>query len=282
MAENVTKENKTLVKAESRALTYANSDLHELNRWGKFALGAGLLPNGTNVYQSMAIIQTGYEIGLAPLQSLRSMSFIRGRLVMAVQLQLALARHRGVVLDKIDESDGKCVATLKRGNERITCEYTFADAKKAGLVRKDGNYEKYGRQMLRWRAIGDALRLIAPDLVMGLLSPEEAENIEAFVPANLPADAEIVMDEKKEPPPFEELFGEGKGATTQEKGDLISENEFGDMFALAKDGDVSFKHLQNHCKKHYGISDLKKITKQQLPEILDWIKEEAEKKEKEK
>ena len=40
-----------------------------------------------------------------------------------------------------------------------------------------GAWERYGRQMLRWRAIGDALRLIAPDLVMGLLDPVEAESI---------------------------------------------------------------------------------------------------------
>lgn len=276
------KENKVLVKAESKALTYADSDLHELNRWGKFALGAGLLPNGTNIYQSMAIIQTGHEIGLAPLQSLRSMSFIRGRLVMAVQLQLALARHRGVVLDKIDESDGKCIVTLKRESERITCEYTLTDAKKAGLVRKDGSYEKYGRQMLRWRAIGDALRLIAPDLVMGLLSPEEAENIDPFVSAT-------IVEEKQGDPEFDKLFGvDEKGKTippdspASENGDIVTENEYGDMIAMMKDAGMNPNHLFNHCKKHYNISSLTKIPKKLLPEILDWIKEEGEKKEKEK
>jgi hypothetical protein len=37
--------------------------------------------------------------------------------------------------------------------------------------------------MLRWRAIGDALRIIAPDVVMGLLDPDEASSLE-------PVDAE--------------------------------------------------------------------------------------------
>jgi hypothetical protein len=31
--------------------------------------------------------------------------------------------------------------------------------------------------MLRWRAIGDALRIIAPDIVMGLLDPDEASSL---------------------------------------------------------------------------------------------------------
>lgn len=148
-----------------------------LQRWAKLATSSGVIPQGTTKEQAMAIIATGKEINLQPFQSLRMMSFVRGKLCMEVKLQLALAKQRGVKVAKLKDSEHKCEVTLTRGDEAISCEYTLADAKKAGLVKKDSNWEKYERQMLRWRAIGDALRIIAPDLTNGLLSPEEALTI---------------------------------------------------------------------------------------------------------
>lgn len=169
------------------------SGIAELKEWGDFAQKAGVTPQGTTQAQAMAIIQTGREMGLAPMQSLRSMNFIKGRLVMSVQLQLALAKQKGVKVKELKEAEASCTVTLERAGEEITCTYTRDDAKKAGLLRDGGNYEKFPRQMLRWRCIGDVLRLIAPDLVMGLLSPEEAESIEEAKPTGSSAiQAEVV------------------------------------------------------------------------------------------
>lgn len=190
------------------------ASLTDLKEWGDFAIKASLLPANVSVAQAMAIIQTGREMGLQPLQSLRSMSFVKGRLVMSVQLQLALAKQKGVSVVDLSETDDKCKVTLKREAELITCEYTLEDAKKAELLTKNvgtkkddgrvvqpGAWEKYQRQMLRWRAIGDALRLIAPDLVMGLSSPEEAEaeSLEPYivqVESSVTAEKEVEEKEK--------------------------------------------------------------------------------------
>ncbi len=183
------------------------TDIQTLKEWGAFAQQSGIVPQGTSQHQAMAIIQTGVELGLAPMQSLRSMSFVKGRLVMSVQLQLALARQKGVKVVKIDEKDGSCGVTIERHGEEVSCVYTMQDARKAGLVKQDGNWEKYPRQMLRWRALGDALRLLAPDLVMGLLSQEEAESIEE--PAALSQEPEVGPQETyapscdEAPPPSE-------------------------------------------------------------------------------
>ena len=173
---------KAIDKVDVSEVTKKYDSISELNQWGQFALQAGLIPQGTSLPQAMAIIQCGKEIGLRPMQSLRSMNFIKGRLTMSVQLQLALAKQRGVKIVSMNEETNSCEITLERNGETITCTYTLEDAKKAGLIKQDGNYEKYLKQMLRWRATGDCLRMIAPDLVMGLLSPEEAESIESFAP----------------------------------------------------------------------------------------------------
>jgi len=151
----------------------------------RMARAAGMIPPDINDPQAMIIISAGQEMGLQPLQSLRTMSFIRGRLCMTVQLQLAMARQRaGVRVETLEESaDGSGVTvTLVRDGERVTVTYTLADARRAGLA-EQRNWRLYPRQMLRWRAIGDALRIIAPDVVMGLLDPDEASSLE-------PVDAE--------------------------------------------------------------------------------------------
>jgi len=186
-------------------------------RYMRLAREAGIIPREMNAAQAQAIILAGREIGLEPLQSLRTMAFINGRLTMSVQLQLALARQRaGVRVEQLAETDDSCTVTLARDGERITCTYTLADARRAGLERSHG-WQKYPRQMLRWRAIGDALRIIAPDVVMGLLSPEEAETIDISVdatddvpPAALPS-AESEPESEPEPEPQADEPREGNG-----------------------------------------------------------------------
>ena len=186
-------------------------------RYMRLAREAGIIPREMNAAQAQAIIIAGREIGLEPLQSLRTMAFINGRLTMSVQLQLALARQRaGVRVQQLAETDDSCTVTLARDGERITCTYTLADARRAGLERSHG-WQKYPRQMLRWRAIGDALRIIAPDVVMGLLSPEEAETIDIRAdatddvsPAALPS-AESEPESEPEPEPQADEPREGNG-----------------------------------------------------------------------
>ena len=151
----------------------------------RMARAGGMIPPDINDAQAMIIIAAGQEMGLQPLQALRTMSFIRGRLTMTVQLQLAMARQRaGVRVETLEESaDGTAVTvTLVRDGERVTVTYTLADARRAGLA-DQRNWRLYPRQMLRWRAIGDALRIVAPDVVMGLLDPDEASSLD-------PVDAE--------------------------------------------------------------------------------------------
>lgn len=242
---------------ETKEVTpYDKKYLSNLADWGKFALKAGILPNNTTPFQAMAIIQTGHEIGLAPFQSLRSMSFIKGRLTMSVQLQLALAKNKGVILTKIEESPGKCSVILSRGNESVPCTYTLEDAKKAKLIFPDGSWEKYPKQMLRWRAIGDALRLIAPDLVMGLLSPEEAESIEPFQPA--PVSVETGFEEIFDVESVEEVSAKPETQISE----FITEPQRKRLFAIAKSAGYTTEEMKAHLFTNYGIEHSRDVKKE--------------------
>ena len=59
------------------------------------------------------------------------------------------------------------------------------DAKRAGLVKKDG-WQFYPKAMLRARAITAGLRAVAPDIIAGIYDPEE-------LGADVTVDGEIVI-----------------------------------------------------------------------------------------
>jgi len=224
-------------------------------RYMTLAREAGIIPRDMNAAQAQAIILAGREIGLEPLQSLRTMAFINGRLTMSVQLQLALARQRaGVRVQQLAETDDSCTVTLVRDGERITCTYTLADARRAGLDRSHG-WQRYPRQMLRWRAIGDALRIIAPDVVMGLLSPEEAETIDISMgatndvpPAALPS-AESESESEPEPEPQADEPREGNGHDhSAEQATLLSQLQQTDRERYNR----ILRALQAHARQRFA------------------------------
>lgn len=180
-----------------RQAQVALPDTEVLTKWGKLAIEAKMLPPDTNIAQAAVIIQAGHEMGMQPLQALRSMNFIKGRLTMSVQLQLALAKQNGIKCNIGESTNDKCIVTLSdRDGNSVTTEYAIEDARRAGLVQGGGNWAKYPKQMLRWRAIGDGLRLLCPDIILGMISEDEAEHLEP-VGADIfgqPAQEQIVSD----------------------------------------------------------------------------------------
>lgn len=137
---------------------------------------SGFLPKAVNTPEkAMAIIQTGKELGLGPMQSLRSIHIIEGKPTMSADLiaGLALQRVPGSVLRVVESTDAKCVVEAARpGHEPTKFTWTMGDAQKAGLTNKD-NWRKYPRAMLRARVITEAARAMMPDAVVGLYDPDE-------------------------------------------------------------------------------------------------------------
>lgn len=160
-------------------------DLEALKTWGKLLADSGVLPKEMNAIQAAVVIQTGREIGLQPLQAVRNISMIKGRLCLSTQLQLALARKDGIKIAEVKEetvdfktNSGSCTIVLERNGEKVSGTFSMKDAGQAGLLRADSGWQKYPAQMLYWRAVGIALRRIAPDLILGFYSTEEAQHFE--------------------------------------------------------------------------------------------------------
>lgn len=163
---------------------------------------ASLMPNVDRPEKVFAILLAGMEIGLAPNQALDSIMMGKnGRLSIWGDGALALVRASGL-LESIEEwvdgegeaRTGHCKATRKGEKER---HYTFsiADANRAGLIERargkngDGPWITYQDRMLVMRPRGFLLRDVFPDVLRGLITAEEAQDME---PAATAAPAPVV------------------------------------------------------------------------------------------
>jgi hypothetical protein len=133
----------------------------------------GFLPKAiTTPAQALAIILTGQELDIPPMHSLRSIHVIEGKPTLSSELMLALMLRGGVVCTWLESDDQRATLRAKRGNTEFTGTFELEDAKRAKLTGKIG-WQFYPEAMLRARVIALVARVVAPDLIAGLYTPEE-------------------------------------------------------------------------------------------------------------
>ncbi len=172
---------KAIVKQQAGGLSVAGpmSEWEVMRSQAKELLQSGFLPKSIRTpEQAIAIMQTGKELGLGPMQSLRGIHVIDGKPAMSADLiaGLALARVPGSTLRVVESTNLVCRVEAAREGHKVTpFSFSMDDAKAAGLTGKDV-WRKYPRAMLRARCLTEACRAVFPDVVMGLYSPEELED----------------------------------------------------------------------------------------------------------
>lgn len=160
----------------------------------------------------LVAIQHGMELGLAPLQALASIAVINGRatiwgdgflaIIMASPLyrdhdeffevgSTPPQRRDGLTPDDLKNDHTTAVCTFWRAGKAqpVTARFSVGQAKKAGLLGKEGPWQTYPDRMLKQRARGFAGRDAFPDLLRGIRTAEEA--IDTDDGANLPAVREV-------------------------------------------------------------------------------------------
>jgi len=130
------------------------------------------------------VISVGESLGLSAATALMNIYNVNGMPTMKADLKLALAkRHPEYAGCEIDANTERCIVKMKRRNENGTEEsiistFTIEDAKRAGLFPKRDNWRMYPQRMLKARAISYAVNDLFPDIVFGMLSSEEAQDID--------------------------------------------------------------------------------------------------------
>lgn len=126
-------------------------------------------------------MQWGAELGLKPLQAMQNLAIINGRPSLWGDAVIALVRASPLcefVIETEDAHSSTC-RVKRRGEPEQSRTFTDEDAKKAGLLGKQGPWSQYPKRMRQMRARAFALRDVFPDVLRGLPIAEEVMDIPA-------------------------------------------------------------------------------------------------------
>ena len=164
----------TLVHRETNTLALAAQAVQLLD-FGTMLIKSGMLPQSIRTPESaVAVMVKGMELGLPAMAALNGITVIQGKPTVSPQLMLSLINRSGQ-LENIDIDTGKDGATVtmkRRGRTPFTAKFGPVEAQAMGLNTKD-NYKKQPAVMYQWRAVAACARVVFPDVIDGLYTPEE-------------------------------------------------------------------------------------------------------------
>jgi len=121
-------------------------------------------------------VMTGRQLGISSTIALQHVYDLYGRVGISAALKRALVRRHPECerYEMAECTSESCTWVVKRrGNTEKKFTFTVADAKQAGVWKKDGNWDKWGRRMLQARASSEAADVEFSDAILGLESIED-------------------------------------------------------------------------------------------------------------
>lgn len=172
---------------DQTALAMIGGQIAVAQQVGASTTGAeGMFPTSLrNPGARAAVVLAGLELGMTPMQALRSLHIIEGRVVIAADAQLAIVMRAGVAVDWLESTPTAAKLKIQRGERRpLEVAYTMEDAQRAGLAGR-GTWKAHPAAMLRARCITTAIRMYCPDILAGAYSPDEADDFRRDQPAQV-------------------------------------------------------------------------------------------------
>ncbi|MBR8201662.1 hypothetical protein [Burkholderia vietnamiensis] len=128
----------------------------------------------------LVAIQWGMELGLKPMQAMQNIAVINGRpsLWGDALLALVLASPVCEYVQEWEENGTAFIKVKRRGKPEDIQSFSDDDAKKAGLIGKQGPWAQYPQRMKKMRARAFALRDNFADVLKGIAVAEEVMDIE--------------------------------------------------------------------------------------------------------
>jgi len=129
----------------------------------------------TNAAQLMMVFLAGYEYGMSAMESLNAFYIVDGKITIYGSAVVAQLKRNGfkVKWGACDDNEANVVIIDPDGEEHGE-KYTYAEAMKSGLGTKR-NWVSYRKNMLRWKAVSNAVRFFCPEVLSGFYLKEEIE-----------------------------------------------------------------------------------------------------------
>ncbi len=167
--------------------------LDEAFRVATAMAASGMTPKGVDKPEQVLVaIMAGAELGFAPFQAMQSFAVINGKPNIWGDALPALLWSRGFKIkewfDNEDEpTKAFCRITRPDGDE-IERSFSVGDAKKAGLLGKQGPWQQYQKRMLQMRARAFAARDGAADVLRGMHVAEEVQDYQPITARAVPTE----------------------------------------------------------------------------------------------
>jgi hypothetical protein len=128
----------------------------------------------------LVAIQWGMELGLKPMQAMQNIAVINGRpsLWGDAVLALVLASPVCEYIEEWEENGTAYCKAKRRGKPEDIQSFSDEDAKKAGLIGKQGPWSQYPKRMKKMRVRAFTLRDNFADVLKGIAIAEEVMDVE--------------------------------------------------------------------------------------------------------
>jgi len=175
---------KPILAGGNRVSAIVPRDFEGCYRLANVIQASGLAPKSFKTVEQITVaMMHGMEVGLTPMAALQSIAVINGMPTIYGDGMLALVRASGLmegIVEELERDDNgavlMAVCKVKRAGEAAWTVrgFTWAEAMKAGLTRKEGPWTQYPQRMMQMRARSWALRDAFADVLRGLQQTEEA------------------------------------------------------------------------------------------------------------
>jgi hypothetical protein len=155
-----------------------DDEIRRLWRLAGALASSGMFPDATQAGQAFAKIVMGRDLGLSPTQAMTGIHIVEGKPQMHYSTLGGFVRAReGYDFRKKVRTDERCVLEWTRDDWATSGEWSFTieQAKKRGLVKSRGNWEKMPEVMLFARTLSQGVREDMPEVLGGVPVYAEGE-----------------------------------------------------------------------------------------------------------
>lgn len=145
--------------------------------------------------QAMSLMLLAQAEGCHPMTAIQDFDIVQGRPARKTHSILARFQAAGGTVNWEEITPTKAAGTFShKAGGQLRVEWTFEQAKKAGLTNKD-NWKNYPQAMLRARCIAEGVRAVYPGAIGGMLTVEEAQDLAPVQQVKNMGAAEVVISQ---------------------------------------------------------------------------------------
>lgn len=157
-----------------------NDPMQAIQLMGEMISGSGMF-GCTKVEQGMVLAMQCLAEGKAPLELAKTYHIIEGKLTMRADAMLGRYLASGGKVKWIERTDKRVAGIWTCDGNDVEIGVSLDEMMKngvaiAGAGKLKANWQKFPRQMLTARCISEAIRLLMPQIVAGIYTPEEVSD----------------------------------------------------------------------------------------------------------